>query len=347
MDRCPKLPDKAQETCQSGPSQVPDWAREYAASFYSGSQRTVIEQRCEVIKPDCRLVMPYDCYGGQAGYQYQAPYGQDNARYYGQPGYQQRYDAYASQYWSQYQQYYWQQYQNYYWQQYYNHSSWPQGGDSRTFTYQYGCRCGCGGAACGASHGARGNWAYPQPGVSYRYESPGSYRYQERYQSQYKEQYREERSWQSSRYDGRYAGETAYAWEQNPSWPGLKQTIDSMVGRSIKEYDRRIPETLGCARFVSAALERGLGMPIYDAGVSGLEKSLKKSGWVAVPLGEAQAGDVIIGHRAPGEKGHAAIYYGDGQIANNASYKRRIAVESVDKFYKPEFKRVVAYRRQV
>lgn len=136
-----------------------------------------------------------------------------------------------------------------------------------------------------------------------------------------------------------------YRYGQDPFWPRMSYTIDSMVGKSIRQYDPSIPENLGCARFVSAVLQRTYGLPITDAGIDGLEQSLRTYGFVAMPLSEARPGDIIIGHRAPGEPGHAAIYVGDNQIANNNSFKLRISVDYINKFYAPEFTSVVAYRR--
>ena len=92
------------------------------------------------------------------------------------------------------------------------------------------------------------------------------------------------------------------------------------------------------------ALNKAYGLPIHDGSVDGLEHSLKRCGYVAVPFNQARAGDVIIAHRAPGEAGHAAIYMGNGKVANNSSYKRRIAIQDADKFYEPDYRSVVAYR---
>lgn len=320
--------------------QVPEWARDYAEGVYS--RQTVIEQRSRMVTSDRPLAFPYDYYGCQGLDQYQAPYREYFVRYYGQPGgYQGSYDNRS---WSQYRQYYWQQYQNYYQQQYYRGGHQPLG-HWRQYGYGGGCCCPCGGLAWGSSW--RGYRAYPQQDWSYWQDGPYRHSYQERYQ----ERYQQERYWEQHRYDPRYdrrpGQDVRQTWryEQNPFWLRLKTTIDSMVGHSIREYDPRIPDNLGCARFVSAAIQRAYGLPIYDAGVSGLESSLKKHGFVAVPFDQAQPGDVIIAHRRPGEKGHAAIYYGEGQIANNASYKRRIVVESASKFYSPEYVSVKAYRR--
>jgi hypothetical protein len=339
MDRRPTVPDRVRETEPPDQVKIPEWAREHAQGVYS--RQTIIEQRTQIVTPDRRLAAPYDYYGSQGGYQYQqAPSREYFVRYYGQPGsYQGGYDngcwsQYQQYYWRQYQQYYWQQYQNYYWQQYYRGGQ-QQWGDWRGYG---GCGCGCGGSACGGAYRR-----YPQQGWSYRQDGG--------YWNGYQERYEQERYWEQRRYDPRYdrrpgqdVRET-WRYEQNPFWPRLKTTIDSMVGHSIREYDPRIPENLGCARFVSAAVQRAYGLPITDAGVTGLERSLKKHGFVAVPFDQAQPGDVIIAHRRPGEKGHAAIYYGDGQIANNASYKRRIVVESANKFDSPEYVSVKAYRR--
>jgi hypothetical protein len=367
MDRCPKVTDIGQETCQQGQGQwqQPDWAREYSASFYAGGcHQVIIESNGQVLRPEQQVATNYDCWGGQGGYQNQQPYVEYYVRYYGQPGYSQGYDSryaqqyqqyyaqqyqqyyaqqyqqyYAQQYQQyyaqQYQQYYAQQYQQYYAQQYQNYYAQRGGYDQGTYGYRGGCGCGCGGSRCGG----RG-------GYSYRYEQYGG-RYQERYQQRYSERYEDQRYYQDQRYNqrGRFDSRGGYQGYDSSMDANLKYTVDSMVGHSIREYDRRVPETLGCARFVSAALERAYGLPIRDSGCSSLEQSLKRHGFVAVPLDQAQPGDVIIGHRSAGDHGHAAIYYGNGMIANNSSNERRIAIQSVNKFYASDFRKVVAYRR--
>ncbi|MBI4532668.1 MAG: C40 family peptidase [Candidatus Melainabacteria bacterium] len=149
-------------------------------------------------------------------------------------------------------------------------------------------------------------------------------------------------SYPYSRYDD---VRQTYRYDQDPYWPRMNYTIDSMVGDSIRQYDPRVPENLGCARFVSAVLQRTYGLPITDASVDGLEQSLQSNGFVAMPLSQARPGDIIIAHRAPGKPGHAAIYMGNNEVANNNSFKLCISIDPINKFYAPEYQSVVVYRR--
>lgn len=135
-------------------------------------------------------------------------------------------------------------------------------------------------------------------------------------------------------------------YENNLYSQRTRDMVYSMLGRSIRQYDPSIPERLGCARFVSVALNRATGLNIHDANVNGLERSLINNGFVAVPLSQARAGDVIIAKRGAGKHGHAAIYMGDGKIANNSSSSRVIKIDSVNKFNNRSYVSAVAYRPQ-
>ncbi len=117
-----------------------------------------------------------------------------------------------------------------------------------------------------------------------------------------------------------------------------------MLGRSIREFDPRVPETRGCATFVSAALRNTFDINIRDTNCQGLENSLRRHGFRQVDLRDLRPGDVIIGNRYGDQPGHAAIYAGDGMVAQNSSGKRRITVESANVFNGRSFQRVVAYR---
>lgn len=128
-------------------------------------------------------------------------------------------------------------------------------------------------------------------------------------------------------------------------WNRSNQVIRSMVGHSIQDYDRSIPERLGCARFVSVVLNRADGLPTRDATVEGLESSLQRFGFRRLPLSQAKPGDVIIAHRYGDEPGHAAMYVGNGKVANNSSRERRVAIQEINKFNSPEYKSVYVYRR--
>ncbi len=145
-------------------------------------------------------------------------------------------------------------------------------------------------------------------------------------------------------YDPRNQGRYQPQQQGDGAWARLSSTVQGMVGHSTLEYNRNVPENLGCATFVSAALSRAYGLPIKDTGVASLESTIKKNNFQQVSLDQIRPGDVIIGHRGPGDYGHAAIYMGDGQIANNNSGKRRVSIDSVNKFNNPSFKQVRAYR---
>src|SRR5579885_3400746 len=183
-----------------------------------------------------------------------------------------------------------------------------------------------------------GNWGKPYQSKQNPYQSQygnggNPYQYQQNpYQSRYP-------TWQQ------YGPPTGAYGSANPDWPREAAVIRTMIGHSIREYDPRVPETLGCARFVSEALHRATGLPIADAGVDALEADLRRFHYVPVPLSQVQPDDVIIAHRHPGQPGHAAIYVGNGMVANNSSYQRRIAIDSVSKFNSRQYVSVVAYRR--
>lgn len=127
-------------------------------------------------------------------------------------------------------------------------------------------------------------------------------------------------------------------------WNNLAGTIQGMLGRSVREYDPRVPETRGCATFVSAALRNTFNLNIRDTSCQGLENSLRRSGFQQVDMRDLRPGDIIIGNRSGSQPGHAAIYAGDGMVAQNSSSKRRITVESANVFNGRSFQRVVAYR---
>jgi hypothetical protein len=128
--------------------------------------------------------------------------------------------------------------------------------------------------------------------------------------------------------------------------PRFGLALQSFLGHSVQEYDRTVPNRLGCARAVSLALEKAYGLPIRDQGCENLEEDIKRNGWVAVDPRTMQAGDVIIAYREPGDYGHAAIYVGNGQIYNNNSNTEKIQVESVSKFQSAEFKKINVYRKR-
>lgn len=171
---------------------------------------------------------------------------------------------------------------------------------------------------------------------------------QEAYRRQQYENYMRQRQGQNgyredAYYDPRRQQQQQYQ-QGDPAWARLSSTVQGMVGHSTLEYNPNVPENLGCATFVSAALSKAYGVRIRDTGVASLETSMKKNNFQEISLDQVRPGDVLIGHRAPGDYGHAAIYVGNGQIANNNSGKRRISIDSADKFNNPSFRQVKAYR---
>jgi hypothetical protein len=186
-------------------------------------------------------------------------------------------------------------------------------------------------------------WGYGDP---YFTDAPrgGRGRNQGRYQPRYEDQ----RYYNNDQY---YDRNQAYGqWGRGGNatdFNRLNYTISGMVGHSIREYHRGVPESLGCAAFVSAALRQTYGMRISDTNCVGLERTLQRQGFVAVPINQAQPGDVVIGHRGGGRAGHAAIYMGGDRIANNSSGQRRIVVDGIGKFFKGDFRSVTAYRKVV
>jgi len=143
----------------------------------------------------------------------------------------------------------------------------------------------------------------------------------------------------------RYGRDRQYG--RDPYWNQLAGTIERMLGCSVRQFNRNVPENLGCATFVSAALRHSFNVNIHDTSVRGLEQSLRKNGFEQVDLRDLRPGDIIIGNRHSGKPGHAAIYAGDGQVAQNSSSKRRIVLEDADVFKSRSFQRVVAYRPRV
>jgi len=143
----------------------------------------------------------------------------------------------------------------------------------------------------------------------------------------------------------RYGRDRQYG--RDPYWNQLAGTIQQMLGCSVRQFNRNVPENRGCATFVSAALRHSFNLDIHDTSVRGLEQSLRRNGFQQVDLRDLRPGDIIVGNRHGNQAGHAAIYAGDGQVAQNSSSKRRITVESANVFNSRSFQRVVAYRPQV
>jgi hypothetical protein len=134
---------------------------------------------------------------------------------------------------------------------------------------------------------------------------------------------------------------------QDQYWNCLAGTIQQMLGRSIRDFDPRVTERRGCAAFVSAALRHSFNINVRDTNCRGLENTLRQNGFQQVDLRDLRPGDVIIGNRSGDQPGHAAIYAGDGKVAQNTSNTGRISVASANVFNGKSFQRVVAYRPRV
>jgi cell wall-associated NlpC family hydrolase len=175
------------------------------------------------------------------------------------------------------------------------------------------------------------------------------YRYSNDQDDQYNryDQYgQSDRYYQNNRYgqQNRY-GLNGYQSDHSDDWSRMRVTLQAMLGHSPQEFNRNVPNDLGCATIVSAALRQAHGVRINDTNVNGLENSLRHNGYRAVPVQYAQPGDCIIAHRAGNRPGHAAIYVGDGKVVNNSSQQGRVVVASLNKFASSDYQSVVAYRR--
>ncbi len=181
-----------------------------------------------------------------------------------------------------------------------------------------------------------------------QYDQNDQYGWQDRYSQDRYQQYRypNEQYSQSNRYgqQDRY-GRNGYQNDYSEDWLRMRITLQAMLGHSAQEFNRNVPNDLGCATIVSAALRHAHGVRINDTNVNGLENSLRCNGYRALPVQYAQPGDCIIAHRAGGRPGHAAIYVGDGKVVNNSSQQGRVVVASLNNFASRDYQSVVAYRR--
>lgn len=172
--------------------------------------------------------------------------------------------------------------------------------------------------------------------------------------------YYRERWWQNSQtppytYDRTVPTQEPVPIERGPRYypggPGdqqmqyLANAINTYAGHSIAEYDRTVPVRLGCARAVSLVLERAYGVPIREQSCENLERAVQAYGWQQVDPNQIQAGDIIVGQRSPGMKGHTAIYLGNDQIFNNNSNSGIMQIESAGKFRSNEFVQIRVYRK--
>lgn len=136
-----------------------------------------------------------------------------------------------------------------------------------------------------------------------------------------------------------------YPRQASGDWLRMRATLQAMLGHSPSEFNRNVPDDLGCATIVSAALRRAHGVNIHDTNVDGLENSLRRNGYRAIPIRFAQPGDCIIAHRYGNRHGHAAIYVGNGKVVNNSSAEGCVTVAPISKFASNDYESVVAYRR--
>ncbi|MBC7997396.1 MAG: hypothetical protein IAF58_05615 [Leptolyngbya sp.] len=134
---------------------------------------------------------------------------------------------------------------------------------------------------------------------------------------------------------------------QSEYWGRLAPTIQQMLGRSVTDFDHRASTDRGCVTFISAALRHSFNLNIRDTSCDGLERTLGRSGFERVSLQNLQPGDVIIANRRGNQPGHAAIYAGDGRVAQNSSSQARVSLGNVSYFNPRNFERVVAYRPRV
>lgn len=180
----------------------------------------------------------------------------------------------------------------------------------------------------------------------YAYETPvsrGRYQPPAIYADDLYAQYRNPNAQYGEQYYGRSGYQNDYY--SGNEWIRMRSTLQSMLGRSPREFNRNVPEDLGCATIVSAALRRAHGVNINDTSVKGLEQSLRRNGYEAIPIQYAKPGDCIIAHRGGGRHGHAAIYVGDGKVVNNSSAQGRVVVAPLKNFASRDYQTVVAYRR--
>jgi hypothetical protein len=173
--------------------------------------------------------------------------------------------------------------------------------------------------------------------------------YGDRYSRNRYQQYRYPNDRYTDQYDSEY-GANGYSNDYYPGqvsgdWMRMRATLQSMLGHSPREFNRNVSDDLGCATIVSAALRQAHGVNIHDTNVDGLENSLRRNGYEAVPIQYAQPGDCIIAHRYGNRHGHAAIFVGDGKVVNNSSAQGRVVVAPLNKFAARDYESVVAYRR--
>lgn len=175
----------------------------------------------------------------------------------------------------------------------------------------------------------------------------GQYGYQNRYSQNQYQQYRYPNGRYADQYDDRYYGNDYYGNSNRggSDWMRMRATLQSMLGHSPREFNRNVPDDLGCATIVSAALRQAHGVNIRDTSVNGLENSLRRNGYQAIPIQYAQPGDCIIAHRGGDRHGHAAIFVGDGKVVNNSSAQGRVVVAPLQNFASRDYQSVVAYRR--
>ncbi|MBS1952928.1 MAG: hypothetical protein JST89_02015 [Cyanobacteria bacterium SZAS-4] len=178
-------------------------------------------------------------------------------------------------------------------------------------------------------------WGYQNRYSQNQYQQ---YRYPNgRYADQYEDRYNSGRN-----YGNDYYGNSNYGGND---WMRMRATLQSMLGHSPREFNRNVSDDLGCATIVSAALRQAHGVNIRDTSVNGLENSLRRNGYEAIPVQYAQPGDTIIAHRGGNRHGHAAIYVGDGKVVNNSSAQGRVVVAPLQNFASRDYQSVVAYRR--
>lgn len=134
-----------------------------------------------------------------------------------------------------------------------------------------------------------------------------------------------------------------YDWQ---AYNKLAETAQRLEGQSITDYDSRVTKRLGCCRAVSLLIHDAWGIDTTDINVRQMEKHLRGSeGFVPVEIKDMKPGDLVLAYREENDYPHAAVYLGNGKMFNNDSNLGTMAIQSMDKFNSPEFKRFVILRR--
>jgi hypothetical protein len=127
----------------------------------------------------------------------------------------------------------------------------------------------------------------------------------------------------------------------------MQQIARQLEGKVITDYDKQVTTDLGCTRAVTLLAGNAYGIPdkMKEIGNAKLEEDLPHMGFVQVRWEDRRAGDIMVAHRNPGEKSHAAVYMGHGMIFNNSSIKGIMTTESEAKLYDQQYKEIIVWRK--